>query len=282
MMGDAFSYLWSSVELAIARGAGVLMVTSARAAEGKSTVAANLCLLAAQQGKNTILIDGDIRHPTIHKLLGLPASPGLTNIVARETMYTSFEPPVEVASTAGNGEEAQDAGEHVQNTRVDLVPWSWAVHASLRQTLQQHPTVNKLKILTAGDAFIEPHRLWGAPIIEQIISILKQAADFVVIDSTPVIGIPDTNYIARYADQILFCVETARTETKLLQRALKVLDHTHAELLGVVMTKVDPTVLYGGYEYYRQYEKHSNKQGAAKRRSRKERSDNGGDFSSRL
>jgi hypothetical protein len=67
MMGDAFSYLWSSVELALARGASVLMVTSARAAEGKSTVAANLCLLAAQQGKNTILIDGDIRHPTIHK-----------------------------------------------------------------------------------------------------------------------------------------------------------------------------------------------------------------------
>jgi Mrp family chromosome partitioning ATPase len=106
----------------------------------------------------------------------------------------------------------------------------------------------------------------------------------VVIDSTPVIGIPDTCYIARYADQILFCVESAKTERKLLQRALKALDHTHthAELLGVVMNKVDPTMLYGGYEYYKYYARHSNKQGAAKRRSREERSNIGGDFSHRL
>lgn len=277
MMGDAFSFLWSSVELALARGGGVIMVTSARAAEGKSTVAANLCLIAAQQGKKTILIDGDIRRPTIHKILGLSASPGLTNIVAREIMYSFLEPSGYEPSAGLNGYEAQVSSDPARESKLEIIPWAWALHASIRQALQPHPAADRLKILTAGDALIEPHRLWGAPVIEEIISLLKQTADLIVIDSPPVIGIPDASFIARYTDQILLCVEAAKTDKKLLQRAQRALDHTQAKVLGVVLNKVDPAVLYGGYKYYKYYERHYKKPGAVKRRFRKERSDIGGD-----
>ncbi len=277
MLGDAFSYLWSSVELALSRSAGVIMVTSARAAEGKSTVAANLCLLAAQQGKKTILIDGDIRRPTIHQILRLPASPGLTNIVAREIMYSFHEPSGDEASAGLNGYETQVSSDTAREPKLEIMPWAWALHASIRQALQQHPAADRLKILTAGDALIEPHRLWGSPIIEEILSLLRQAADLIVIDAPPIIGIPDASFIARYADQILLCVEAAKTDKKVLQRAKRALDHTHAKVLGVVLNKVDPAVLYGGYKYFKYYERHYNKPGAAKRRFRKERSDIGGD-----
>ncbi len=276
MIGDAFSYLWGSVELAVARSTGVLMVTSARATEGKSTVAANLCLIAAQQGKRTILIDGDIRCPTIHNVLGLSAAPGLTNLVAREVMYSFLEPVGHESSAGSNGHEMQVSEDMAQKPELAVMPWAWAMHASIRQALQEHPTANRLKILAAGDALIEPLQLWDTPVMEQIISLLRQSADLIVIDSPPVIGIPDASFIARYADQILLCVESARTDKKVLQRALRTLQNVQAKILGVVLNKVDPAVLYGGYKYYKYYEKHYSNPRGKKKRLRKMFSRSGG------
>jgi tyrosine-protein kinase Etk/Wzc len=277
LIGDAFSYLWNAVELALPRSASVLMVTSACAAEGKSTVAANLCLLAAQHGKKTILIDGDIRHPSIHTILGLLASPGLTNIVVREVMYSLHEPSGYEPSSGLNGGEAQVSSDTAQESKLEIMPWAWAMHASIRQALQQYPAADRLNILTAGDASIEPHQLWGAPIIEQVISLLKQAADLIVIDSPPVIGIPDACFIARHVDCVLLCVEAAKTNKKVLQRAQKTLANLRAKVLGVVLNKVEPAVLYGGYEYYKYYQRHYSKPGARKRRPSKEHFHIGGE-----
>ena len=61
-----------------------LSVTSPAAGEGKSTTAANLAVTMAQSGRRTILVDCDLRRPTLHELFGLPMSPGLTNVVMEE------------------------------------------------------------------------------------------------------------------------------------------------------------------------------------------------------
>ena len=57
----------------------VLSVTSAAASEGKSTACINLATVMAQSGKTVLLIDTDLRNPSIHKRLGLDNSKGLTN-----------------------------------------------------------------------------------------------------------------------------------------------------------------------------------------------------------
>ncbi len=61
-----------------------LVVTSPAAGEGKSTTAANLAVTMAQSGRRTILVDCDLRRPTLHELFGLPMAPGLTNVVMDE------------------------------------------------------------------------------------------------------------------------------------------------------------------------------------------------------
>ena len=57
------------------------VVTSPAAGEGKSTTLANLAVTMAQSGRKTILVDCDLRRPTLHELLGRPMSPGLTDVL---------------------------------------------------------------------------------------------------------------------------------------------------------------------------------------------------------
>ncbi|HEY2019201.1 MAG TPA: polysaccharide biosynthesis tyrosine autokinase [Bryobacteraceae bacterium] len=58
-----------------------LMVTSSGPAEGKSTTAAHLALAHAQQGRKTLLIDGDLRRPSIHRRFDVPSTRGLSNVL---------------------------------------------------------------------------------------------------------------------------------------------------------------------------------------------------------
>ncbi|MCA9186969.1 MAG: polysaccharide biosynthesis tyrosine autokinase [Pirellulaceae bacterium] len=59
----------------------VLQVTSPSAGDGKSTLAANLAVTMARSGKRTLLVDADLRRPTIHQLLGIEHQSGLAEIV---------------------------------------------------------------------------------------------------------------------------------------------------------------------------------------------------------
>lgn len=57
------------------------LVTSSGPGEGKSTTAANLAIALSQQGSRTILIDGDLRRPMVHKIFNLDKNRGLTNLL---------------------------------------------------------------------------------------------------------------------------------------------------------------------------------------------------------
>ena len=61
-----------------------LVVTSPAAGEGKSTTIANLAVTMAQSGRRTILVDTDLRRPTLHELFGAQMSPGLTDAIMAE------------------------------------------------------------------------------------------------------------------------------------------------------------------------------------------------------
>ncbi len=61
-----------------------LMVTSAAPHEGKTVVAVNLALALAQLNQRVLLVDGDLRRPKVHKMLGIEPFPGLADVLSGE------------------------------------------------------------------------------------------------------------------------------------------------------------------------------------------------------
>lgn len=68
-----------------------LVVTSSAAGEGKSSTIANLAVTMAQGGRKTILVDCDLRRPSLHELFEQPMEPGFTSMMLGETA----EPPLQ-------------------------------------------------------------------------------------------------------------------------------------------------------------------------------------------
>ena len=64
-----------------------VLLTSASPSEGKSTVAAHLAATHAGQNKHTLLIDGDLRRPSVHRLFQVPNSVGLSNVLMEQISW---------------------------------------------------------------------------------------------------------------------------------------------------------------------------------------------------
>lgn len=88
---EAFRALRTGIQVAgLASPLRSLLVTSAKPAEGKTFVSANLAVSLAQNGTRVILVDTDLHKPELHLLFGLAREPGFTNLV--------FQPQVSISS----------------------------------------------------------------------------------------------------------------------------------------------------------------------------------------
>jgi capsular exopolysaccharide synthesis family protein len=71
-------------------GAHVVAVTSSLSGEGKSTISVNLAVALAETGARVLLLDADLRRPTVAGILGLEGSVGLTTVLADQAAFTDL------------------------------------------------------------------------------------------------------------------------------------------------------------------------------------------------
>lgn len=82
---EAFKRLRTNVLIALGDNEGkkcrIIGVTSAQPSEGKSTVSVNLAYSLAELGKSVLIIDGDMRRPAVHDIVGANLTPGISEIL---------------------------------------------------------------------------------------------------------------------------------------------------------------------------------------------------------
>jgi non-specific protein-tyrosine kinase len=89
---ETYRLVWSKLRLMSPdRVARSILVTSSRPGEGKSVTAANLGVVIAQAGFRTILVDADLRRPTLHRIFEIPNRTGLTDLLFSPNMEQEIE-----------------------------------------------------------------------------------------------------------------------------------------------------------------------------------------------
>lgn len=79
---EQFRVIRTNVDFALEEQVGnTILVTSATAGEGKSTNAANLAVVFAQEGKRVLLVDADMRKPSLHLFFGGRSAEGLSTVL---------------------------------------------------------------------------------------------------------------------------------------------------------------------------------------------------------
>ncbi|RKL68047.1 capsular biosynthesis protein [Salipaludibacillus neizhouensis] len=87
-ISEQFRTLRTNIQFAsVDRQLKTMMITSSSPGEGKSTTIANLGVVLAQQHNKVLLVDSDLRKPTVHFTFALPNQVGLTNVVTQQATF---------------------------------------------------------------------------------------------------------------------------------------------------------------------------------------------------
>lgn len=184
-----------------------IVVTSSVPGEGKSTLCSLLARHTAAAGKKVVLMDCDLRRPTISKIFNIDKdTKGLTDYL------------------------------------MD--------HELMIDDLLMNDPDTGMKILTRGHAaYINPSDLFASKRMEGLVAHLRQQFDLVILDSAPIMAVPDTRILAGLADKTLFVLNWDSTPKKVVASALHILSKDgHNNVAGIVLQKVN-IEQYGRYGY---------------------------------
>lgn len=81
---EAYRSVRTAFHVCVSSAQKLIQVTSPEPGDGKSTLISNLAIAMAQSGRRVLLIDGDLRKPTLHRLFGLRQGIGVTDVVNGE------------------------------------------------------------------------------------------------------------------------------------------------------------------------------------------------------
>jgi protein-tyrosine kinase len=197
-----------------------LMVASGLPQEGKSFVTANLAIsFARHKAGRVLLIDGDMRRATLHKLFGTTQGPGLTEYLSGDASIQE----IMQRPSAGTPE---------------------------------NPLPNGLASLTFIPAGMEHDKaadLSGNRRFRQLIEAVSPHFDWIVVDSSPVNLVSDGVNLARGCDAVLLVARGGVTKYEVAQRAVAELKAS--KVLGIVLNAVKNPPATGGYYGYDGYDK---------------------------
>jgi capsular exopolysaccharide synthesis family protein len=188
-------------------GMRVVMVASAVAGEGKTLTASNLALtLSESYKKSVLLIDADLRKPTLHQVFTINSALGLTDGLTSAT-----------------------------DTKLVV-----------------HQVSERLAVLPAGRPTSDPMAGLISNRMRRLIDEAKEAFDWVIIDTPPVVLLPDANLVAAMTDAAVLVIRAHSTPHELVKRAADAIGPKR--IIGTVLNQAQATSTGFGYgKYYQGY-----------------------------
>jgi capsular exopolysaccharide synthesis family protein len=123
-------------------------------------------------------------------------------------------------------------------TRPGLVEAILNPGLRLDQVVRAMPAFN-LHVLPAGSVPLTPYEILQSPRLGDVLAEARRSYDHIVLDTAPLVPVPDTRLLARWIDGVLLVVTAHRTRSGQLADALDLLDP--ARLLGLVFNGDDDT-----------------------------------------
>ncbi|MGI9087579.1 MAG: polysaccharide biosynthesis tyrosine autokinase, partial [Chthoniobacterales bacterium] len=196
----------------------VFLFTSAAPNEGKSFSCANYSLALAQQGHTVLLIDGDLRRPSLHKIFlgGNEEADDAPGIVDYLVGGAELQAAVRPASAAALDHTVEEGG------------------ASRILAL----TAGRLFVMTGGRRAPNPAELLSGPSFAKLVAEAASQFDRVVIDSAPVLAVSDTLLMTPLVQTVCMVVRAGKTPRNAVQRALGMLTGAGARPAGVILNRL--------------------------------------------
>jgi capsular exopolysaccharide synthesis family protein len=211
---EAFRSLRAGLRLATpARSLSSLVISSAGPREGKTFVACNLAIALAQSGKQVLLVDADLRRPTVHRWFGVSNELGFADVLT------------------------ESSGRYVESREVPGVIASG---------------LDNLWLLPAGNLPVNPGELMGSDALPHALNQLRERWDTVIFDSAPVGPVADTLLLAHQTSGSVLVARCGLTRRTALQGALAAMSTTGRPVFGVVLNdeRRSPLARFSRFDYY--------------------------------
>ena len=116
--------------------------------------------------------------------------------------------------------------------------------------LLQDTEAPNLRVLTSGPIPPNPAELLGSSRMDTLLAALKGAADYLVLDSPPVIAVTDACVLARKADGVLLVLDADQVRPEMAQKAKELLVNAQGTIIGVILNRAEIESEHSYYYYY--------------------------------
>lgn len=221
---EAVRMLRTNIEFVdVERRSRIIAVTSAINDEGKSTTAGNLAVAFARLGTRVILVDLDLRRPTLHTFFDLADRPGVTDVVQGQWRAVDALVPVE----------------------LDLGP-------SVADRNGGRDDEGSLHVLPSGPPVKDASQLVSSPALRALMSDLRTLCDLVILDTPPLLRVGDTMAMSTSIEALIVVARVNMVTRHMLSETARLLRRMRARKLGVVVTGSQSSEDYSGYYGYGQ------------------------------
>jgi Mrp family chromosome partitioning ATPase/capsular polysaccharide biosynthesis protein len=239
-LSESLQLLSASVRFSDGRAdSGVLVVTSANPEDGKTSLVTQLSSTIAGAGRTVVAVEGDLRKPSFRQFLDVRDSDrGLTEYLAGDIELDDALVDYVVAPT-----RVAPAGEPRE-------PATGSKNGEGADRSRNADGKGRLRVLSAGGQTVHPSQLLSLGNAAQLVDRLKEQADYVIIDTPPILVSGDAFPLAQVADMVIVvCREgvTSREDARSVRRTLSSLG---VNSFSVVLTESKAAGLRTyGYEY---------------------------------